>query len=219
MSNIYKSVEYRFTAWLYDIFDYWKDDNLEYIRELNLLDKIDLIQNTNKEFYNVCETLIDDNYVAIKVGVKTIWLNYEWEYIECQDKEEWFIEATENEIDKARDILNSRTVEIVARWYSQGDYDCYKIIVKNAKYKKEIEKKFNWLKQVFTIIEARVSLETRKVIDDNNTIYYSDWEDVDTEYSTEEFADIENMCRELVKRNSNPETEALKYLTEAHYIG
>jgi hypothetical protein len=217
--------EYRFTTWLFEIFDLWLDDNLEHIRELNLLDKIDLIQNTDKDFYNVCEKLIDNNYIEIKIGKKTIILDYDWEYIETsftdEEIEKWIDiskEATEKEICKARNILKTRTIVISARWYSSSEYDQYIIVVENARYKKEVEENFQWLKQVFTIIQTRVSLEVKEYIEDNNTKYFSEWEEVDTEYSTEEFADIEDMCRELVKRNSCKEIESLEYLTNAEYI-
>jgi hypothetical protein len=217
MSNVYKGKEYKLEAWQYDCFEYWKDDNVNYIIE-HFWNDILLIQNKNwRNYWNI----FDDSQIKTKASK---WMTIYWIELKVDNLEDSEYQVNDyDDDDKNRNRIKkyiwNHTIIIEARWYSQNDYDDYYILIKDIKKKKEIEKQLDFIERIFNIVSTEVILYERKTIDDNNIKYYSKWKIIDNEKSQIEFVDVWKLSQILIKRNNIKRYEIGDIPTEANYMG
>ena len=206
-------VEYKLEAYEIDIFDDWKEYNIDYIVE-NFWDDILLIQN-NWRYENI--------FQDSKINTYTESLSIYWVDLEINDLEECEYEVNNYEDEgknenRIKKWIKNHTIEICASWYSQSDYDCYYILIEDLNKKEKIEKQLKWLERIFTISDTRVILYKREIVEKNGKKYYGEWEEIDAIETEEELPNVEKMALELCKRNGIEDTSDIVIPTEASYV-
>ena len=201
-------VEYKLEAYKFDIFDNWKEYNINYIVE-EFWNDILLIQNKNsKEFTNI--------FKDSKINTNTSdWISIYWVKLKINDLEncEYEVDDEDENEHKIKKWIKNHTIEIKVKWYLQDKNDYYYILIKDLNKKEKIEKQLEWLERIFTIIGIKVTLYEREVIEEKEKKYYNEWKEGYTLITTEQYPNVEKMALELCKINGIKDTSNIKIPT------
>ncbi len=190
----YKIIEY---------IDYCSDNRIrEQIENIpeHISNNILLIKNSNNHLNNIFDSIeYSTKYLTdYSKELNLYWIDLRLTWIhgwDCNDYDDEFKKT--NQIIK---WIESRTIEISARWYSQGDYDNYKIIILKKELLKETEESLSFIKRLFTYSEVRLTLYERDKIKHNNKNYYS--ERIFNDETSASDIDTEELTKELLNNNS-----------------
>lgn len=190
--NMETKKEYRLTAWQFNCFDWWSEDNVDYISSEFWKDILMVQNKYSTEYHNI--------FKGSKIVTNNLFTNIYWIDVYITDLDpnepEYEVNNYEDEGKREEQIMEwikNHTITITARWYSQWDYEEYYILVRDVKKKKEIEKNLAFLEEIFTIVETRLFLECRETIEINWKELTTEWEEIDAISTTEEFPDLENL--------------------------